>query len=137
MGHGISPGNEPSTMMARPGGTAVRKILELCVKMDTHAERLYAGLASVCPDPELRETFLQLRRDEAEHTDWWEGLLDAWEQGLLPDVVNDTDALTERLNELSEDLEAIGVEDLWPTVDRRDARTRGTRRVLYDRPCLR
>lgn len=90
----------------------MREILQLCVKMDEHAERLYAGLASVCPEPELRDTFLQLGRDEAEHTGWWQQLVDAWEQGLLPDLVNDTDELTERLEALHDELEAIGAEHL-------------------------
>jgi len=90
----------------------VRAILELCVMMDRHAEELYAGLASVCPDPGLAVTFEQLRRDEAEHTGWWEGLLSAWEQGLLPDLVNDTDELKERLQLLHEELDLIRTEQL-------------------------
>lgn len=90
----------------------MREILQLCVKMDEHAERLYAELASVCAEPELRNTFQQLGRDEAEHTGWWQQLVDAWEQGLLPDLVNDTDELTERLETLRRELEVIGTEHL-------------------------
>jgi len=85
----------------------VREILDLCIKMDRHAEHLYGQLADVCTDPELSATFARLQRDEAQHTGWWEGLLDAWSQGLLPDLVNDTDALIARLHALDTELSMI------------------------------
>ncbi len=90
----------------------MREILGLCVRMDRHAEHLYTELAAVCPDPGLSTVFTQLGRDEAEHTGWWEGLLEAWETGLLPDLVNDTGELMERLRALDEELEAISTEHL-------------------------
>jgi len=90
----------------------MRDILELCVKMDQHAERLYRELATVCPVPDLRETFDQLARDEAQHTGWWDGLLEAWEAGLVPDIVNDTEALVGRLDGLHDELAAIGTSEL-------------------------
>lgn len=90
----------------------MREILELCVKMDTYAEQLYGDLAAACPDPKLASTFLQLQKDESEHTGWWEGLLDAWEQGLLPDLVNDTGELMDRLCELRDELATIRAEHL-------------------------
>lgn len=85
----------------------MRDILELCVRMDRHAEHLYAQLASACPEPPLAEVFAQLGRDEGDHTGWWQGLLTAWEQGLLPDLVNDTGELMDRLRTLDTELEAI------------------------------
>lgn len=90
----------------------MREILELCVELDQRAERLYAELASVAPEPDLRETFTQLGKDEAEHTGWWTSLLEAWELGLLPDVVNDTGSLIERLGALRDELAAIDMEQL-------------------------
>lgn len=90
----------------------MREILELCVKMDQHAERLYVGLAETCEVPDLKETFGMLARDEAQHTDWWTGLLEAWEQGLIPDIVNDTGALVDRLDGLHDELASIGTEQL-------------------------
>jgi diguanylate cyclase (GGDEF)-like protein len=75
--------------------------------MDRHAESLYSQLSSACPEPGLRDTFAQLAQDEAEHTGWWRSLLEAWEQGLLPDLVNDTDELMDRLTALDRELEAI------------------------------
>jgi len=85
----------------------VRDILELCVKMDRHAEHLYAQLAAACPEPSLAAVFAQLGRDEGDHTGWWQGLLTAWEQGLLPDLVNDTGELMDRLRMLDAELEAV------------------------------
>lgn len=85
----------------------MRDILDLCVRMDQHAEHLYAQLAAACPEPDLALVFAQLGRDESEHTGWWQGLVDAWEQGLLPDLVNDTDELMDRLRALDTELEAV------------------------------
>lgn len=87
----------------------MREILELCVKMDERAESLYRVLASACPDPLLRDTFRQLAFDEGEHSTWWTRLLHAWEQGLLPDAVNDTEQLQGRLEALYEELESFDV----------------------------
>ncbi len=90
----------------------MRDILDLCVKMDDYAERLYESLAAACPDGDLARTFALLARDETEHSDWWTGLLQAWDQGLLPDVVNDTQALVERLETLYAELESIPLDNL-------------------------
>ncbi|MDZ4167852.1 MAG: GGDEF domain-containing protein [Coriobacteriia bacterium] len=90
----------------------MRELLELCVETDRHAERLYSGLAEVCEDSDLGHTFAQLAHDESERTEWWSGLLDAWAQGLLPDVVNDTASLAERLEVLHAELAAIDLSHL-------------------------
>lgn len=90
----------------------MRDILQLCVELDRRAEQLYSQLASVATEPDLRDTFAQLGKDEGDHTGWWEGLLEAWELGLLPDVVNDTESLIERLSALRDELAAIEVERL-------------------------
>ncbi|MBN2247803.1 MAG: diguanylate cyclase [Coriobacteriia bacterium] len=90
----------------------MREILELCVKMDVFADRLYQSLARDCAEPELAAFFGRMAEDEAQHTDWWEGLLEAWENGLLPDLVNDTTGLTERLNDLYAELETIDLDSL-------------------------
>jgi len=85
----------------------MREVLDACVKMDRFAERLYAALAEQCPEPELARTFSRLSADEAERTRWWEGLLEAWEHGLLPDLVNDTTGLAERLTGVHAQLSRI------------------------------
>lgn len=88
----------------------MREILELCVELDERAERLYRSLAAAAPDDDLRHTFTELGKDEAEHTAWWCDLLEAWELGLLPDVVNDTDLLIDQLVTLRDELNAIDVD---------------------------
>jgi diguanylate cyclase (GGDEF)-like protein len=90
----------------------VREILELCIELDEHAGRIYADLASASPDERLRTTFLQLQSDEAEHAGWWDGLLEAWDNGLLPDVVNETGSLTARLEAIHRHLSSIDVSRL-------------------------
>lgn len=95
----------------------MREVLDVCVKMDRFAERLYTALAGQCQEPKLAATFARLAEDEAQHTGWWEGLLETWEHGLLPDLVNDTNGLAERLTgahaELSRiDLGSVGELDV-------------------------
>lgn len=87
----------------------MREILELCMKLDERAGQIYSALASQCPDERLRDTFIQLQNDETEHAGWWEDLLDAWGNGLLPDVVNDTDSLTDRLETIRTTVSSIDV----------------------------
>ncbi|MHB8050230.1 MAG: diguanylate cyclase [Coriobacteriia bacterium] len=90
----------------------MREILDLCVKMDVFADRLYEVLSRDCPEPELAALFARMAEDEAQHTDWWQGLLDAWEHGLLPDLVNDTTGLTQRLTEVYAELETIDLDSV-------------------------
>jgi len=90
----------------------MQSVLELCIRMDERAEELYEGLAEATADPDLRETFTNLAKDEAEHNAWWAGLLDAWRQGLLPDIINDTGALTDRLEGLYAEIESIDADHL-------------------------
>ncbi|MHB1342190.1 MAG: diguanylate cyclase [Coriobacteriia bacterium] len=84
----------------------MRQILELCIEMDTLAQRTYETMGEHCAIPELGRTFMVLASEEGSHLGWWEDLLGAWEQGLLPDVVNDTDELTTRLTGLRDELRA-------------------------------
>lgn len=90
----------------------MREILELCVDLDERAEQLYRELASVASEADLRDVFTKLGKDEREHTGWWSSLLEAWELGLLPDVVNDTESLIERLEALRGELAAIDVDHI-------------------------
>ncbi|MDI6901364.1 MAG: diguanylate cyclase [Anaerosomatales bacterium] len=85
----------------------MREILEHCVAMDTLAEQTYASMAAVCDDPELAETLRVMSREEGSHVAWWRDLLRAWEEGLLPDVVNDTAGLAARLESLELELRQL------------------------------
>jgi len=83
----------------------MRAILELCVAMDTLAHRTYDAMASSCPDPDLTEVFASTAAEKQEHISWWQDLIDAWEQGLVPDVVNDTEGLERHMNTLLHEMQ--------------------------------
>jgi diguanylate cyclase (GGDEF)-like protein len=85
----------------------VRTILELCVDMDLLAQRAYRVMSAHCDNTDLAKTFEKMAVEEGTHVGWWNDLLSAWERGLLPDLVNDTDVLTERLTALRADLEVV------------------------------
>jgi len=84
----------------------VREILGLCVEMDLLAQRAYSVMAAHCENKELAKTFKKMAIEEGSHVGWWNDLLGAWDQGLLPDLVNDTETLAERLIGLRTELEA-------------------------------
>ncbi|PKQ20319.1 MAG: hypothetical protein CVT66_05515 [Actinobacteria bacterium HGW-Actinobacteria-6] len=83
----------------------MREILELCIEMDLLAQRTYHVMATHCSNEDLAKTFTTMSHEEGTHVAWWNDLLGAWERGLLPDLVNDTDALTARLSGIREELE--------------------------------
>ncbi len=83
----------------------MREILELCIEMDLLAQRAYGVMATHCENRDLAKVFRQMGVEEGAHVGWWNDLLGAWERGLLPDLVNDTDTLIERLSGLRTELE--------------------------------
>jgi len=95
----------------------VREILELCIEMDLLAQRAYGVMAAHCDNKELAKTFSKMSAEEGTHVSWWNDLLGAWERGLLPDLVNDTDALIDRLTGLRAELEDILPEALADLTD--------------------
>ncbi len=90
----------------------MREILGLCVQLDSLAARTYHSLSQHCTDPELARLFSNLAAEEEHHVEWWGGLLDAWEQGLIPDIVPDTDALLGTLQQVHDDIHASLPDDV-------------------------
>lgn len=73
----------------------MRDILERCVELDKTAAEAYRGMAAVCEVDPLRTVFEQLAKEEVQHVDWWGDLLAAWESGLLPDIADEHEMVTE------------------------------------------
>ncbi|MDP2181378.1 MAG: diguanylate cyclase [Actinomycetota bacterium] len=78
----------------------MRKILELCVAMDTFAKETYEAMGAACDVPDLKTVFCRMALEESTHIGWWQDLVDAWDQGLVPDVVNDTIGLERHMASL-------------------------------------
>ena len=90
----------------------MREILAMCVQLDTVAARTYHTLSQHCTDPELARLFSNLAAEEESHVEWWGGLLEAWEQGLIPDIVPDTDELLNTLDQVEQDVHAALPDDV-------------------------
>jgi diguanylate cyclase (GGDEF)-like protein len=90
----------------------MQEILEMAVALDTTASHTYTRFAEVCGNrnPELRRLFEQMAREETEHVGWWTDLLDAWSQGLVPDIADEHDLLG-RLKEIDKQLVAVLPDD--------------------------
>ncbi len=85
----------------------MQAILELCVEMDQLAEKTYNSLAKNCTDSPLKELFRQMSAEEGSHVGWWQDLLHAYEQGLMPNIVNNESGLADRMRSLSAELRAM------------------------------
>jgi len=90
----------------------MREILATCVELDTLAVSTYRALAEHCPDRDLGEVFERLATEEESHVGWWRELLDAWDQGLIPDVINDPESLLEDLRQVRDDVANLLPDDI-------------------------
>jgi rubrerythrin len=90
----------------------MRDILATCVELDTLAATTYRSLSQHCTDADLAAVFDQLALEEEAHVGWWQELLDAWDQGLIPDVINDPESLLEDLRQVRDDVATSLPDDL-------------------------
>jgi diguanylate cyclase (GGDEF)-like protein len=83
----------------------MREILESCVRVDELAETAYLDMQRRCTDPVIASMCGQMATDEAAHVQWWRELLEAWDEGLLPDVWASSETALRRLQDTIEELE--------------------------------
>jgi len=83
---------------------AMPEVLELCIRLDSLAYSTYRDMAKACADPAVARVFGQMAKEERAHVTWWKELRDAWDKGLIPDVVSDTESLVQNLRSIAEDL---------------------------------
>jgi len=84
----------------------MRTILDMCVAMDAFAQSAYYTMAQTTEDPELALFFERMSIEEAHHVTWWKELARAYDQGLVPDVVNDTEGLHAHLTKLFDEIKS-------------------------------
>lgn len=89
----------------------MRSILDLCARMDELAVSTYEKMAVGCNNAELAEVFRRMAVEEKSHIEWWNDLASAWDQGLVPDVVNDTEGLERHMRQLYEEMSATAPDD--------------------------
>ncbi len=107
--HGTSAGemlSEPGLVRADPKGDAMREVLEASAGLDRLAERVYADMASVTLDPEIKRLLLRLSNDEAQQATRWHQLLVECETSSLPAVSIDSSAAIADIQALHETLAA-------------------------------
>jgi len=95
----------------------MRTILELCARMDEFAQATYEKMAATCANPELSEVFRRMAVEENSHIEWWRELLSAWDQGLVPDVVNDTEGLERHMRQLHDEMLSTAPSDFTEVDD--------------------
>ena len=96
----------------------MRETLEICVELDSLARETYRQLAAAASNRDLRGTLRDLGDDERVHVSWWEELLHAWDDGLLPDIINDSEEIMRDLERRRAEVAALLPEDLSGMSDR-------------------
>lgn len=95
----------------------MRTILDQCVEMDRFAEATYRAMAAATKDPELEAVFSRMAVEEANHLAWWSDLATAWDNGLVPDVVADSQGLEQHMANLFTELHALTPADFSDVSD--------------------
>jgi len=86
----------------------MRQVLESCVRVDELAAAAYLDMQRRCTDPVIAAMCGQMATEEASHVMWWRELLEAWDEGLLPDVWTTSEAALQGLHDTIEELERFG-----------------------------
>ncbi len=82
------------------------EVLELCIRLDSLAQAAYSDMAKACPDADVANAFELMADDGRAHVRWWQDLRDAWDKGLIPDIVSDSEDLVMNLRCMAEELPA-------------------------------
>ncbi len=82
---------------------AMPEVLDLCVQLDSLAQDAYQRMAEACPDAEVAHTFELMAKDAHTHVRWWQDLREAWDKGLIPDIVSDSEDLVMNLRGMAEE----------------------------------
>ncbi|MDZ4180636.1 MAG: diguanylate cyclase [Coriobacteriia bacterium] len=85
----------------------MRAILTNCAELDTIAHATYESMAKHTGNPDLALVFTQLSAEEGRHIGWWNDLAVAWDKGLLPDIINDTEGLVAHLDRIRSEVSAM------------------------------
>ena len=89
----------------------MREILTECIRLDGIAATTYESMHEACADTHLALTFHRMGLEERAHVEWWSSLLEAWDEGLVPDLDNEGE-LRERLGEIAQYVDSTLPEDL-------------------------
>ena len=89
----------------------MREILTECIRLDGIAAATYESMRQACPDAELAITFHRMGLEERAHVEWWGSLLEAWDEGLVPQL-DDRGELLERLKETADQVDSALPDDL-------------------------
>jgi diguanylate cyclase (GGDEF)-like protein len=99
--------------------------------MDETARDAYQRMAAGLEDePDLEALLRKMAADESEHIGWWSELADAWDRGLLPDIVNEPETLATSLDEMLESMRGAVPKDT-SHLSPRDIMTIATKMEFY------
>lgn len=92
----------------------MREVLESCVRVDELAEKAYLDMQRRSTDAAIAEFCRTMAAEEHMHIAWWRDLLEAWEEGMLPDVWSASESALQGLRDTIAELERLTVDDPTP-----------------------
>lgn len=81
--------------------TQLTKIINLCLRIDENARDFYLKQSELSENSGLKDFWKHMSYDESEHIIFWKRLLELTEQGLFPQVFDDTDKIITELEDIN------------------------------------
>jgi diguanylate cyclase (GGDEF)-like protein len=105
--------------MSEPQKSPMKTVLEHCIQIDQIAIDEYERMSDATSDSEVRKLFADLRADERRHIRWWHTLEREWDEGHIPEVWGDIEALARQLDGAVDELRA-SLPESYEGMDSRD-----------------
>ncbi|MEE4113426.1 MAG: hypothetical protein V2I40_11475, partial [Desulfobacteraceae bacterium] len=82
--------------------TAMNQIVELCLRLDNHASRLYQSLARNAETQDLKGFWQDIAAKNEQHQLYWDRLLNWADEGMLNNLFDDTGKILDELTGLDD-----------------------------------
>jgi diguanylate cyclase (GGDEF)-like protein len=99
-------------------GTTMTRIVDQCLRLDNHATRLYANLASHAGAQDLKRFWQSLADKNGQHLHYWDQLVNWSRKGMLNNLFDDPAKTLEELTGLQEKVHELA--DSCATVRRKE-----------------
>ena len=87
--------------------TKITEIIEICLQLETKAEFSYQLLSEATADEKLVKFWQSMANQERNHISYWQKVLNLAEQGKIPNIFDNPDAVITQLKDLKKQVTAF------------------------------